>query len=97
MTEQRKVAWAGLAMAWFSPWAWAATHDFTTPGAHSFTVPAGVTTIQVDVAGAGGGAGSGVTVPNEFGMPLALVGCIQGAAAGPVPVCRRPWRWHRGM
>lgn len=64
------------------PIAMAATQTFSTPGPHSFTVPAGVTTIGVEVAGAGGGAGSGVTVPDEFSVPAVLVGVYPGGSGG---------------
>ncbi|MET4577215.1 hypothetical protein [Ottowia thiooxydans] len=73
---------AGIVGLSFTPLALAVTQSFVTPGAHSFTVPAGVTSIQVEVAGAGGGAGSGVTVPNEFGVPLSLVGVYTGGSGG---------------
>lgn len=60
----------------------AATQNFQTPGSHSFTVPAGVTSLQVEVAGAGGGAGSGASVPAGFGMPAELVGRYPGGNGG---------------
>lgn len=82
MNKQFKVIWVGCAIASLSPLALAVTHNFTTPGAHSFTVPAGVTSIQVELSGAGGGAGTGVTVPDAFGVPAPLVGVYPGGSGG---------------
>ena len=49
--------------------------EFTTPGQNVFIVPSGVTRIQVEVWGAGGGGGSSVFCPD-------LGRCVQGGSGG---------------
>lgn len=46
----------------YSAVTYSTTTSWTTPGTYTWTVPAGVTKIQAEVAGAGGGGGGGVNV-----------------------------------
>ncbi|MFM7106188.1 MAG: hypothetical protein ACKOW8_11750 [Flavobacteriales bacterium] len=40
---------------------------FSTPGSYTWTCPAGVTTVQVEVWGAGGGGGNGLGGGSAYG------------------------------
>ncbi len=58
----RATALAGRATSAGSAWAGSITFNYTgSPG--TWTVPAGVTTIDVDAVGGGGGRGQGVPCP----------------------------------
>jgi len=56
-----------------------ATQTYTTPGQYSYTVPAGVTSLQVDAAGAGGG-----TYSNDVGGAGARVQATLAVTPGQV-------------
>ncbi|MGB3067641.1 MAG: hypothetical protein WBC18_03815, partial [Ottowia sp.] len=73
----------GLLSLALSPLALAATvHEYRSPGSYSFTVPSGVTSIDVEVAGGGGGAGVGQTFPGDMGFPAGMVGVRTGGNGG---------------
>lgn len=83
--------------SWASP-ARASTTTFTTPGSHTWTVPAGITSVDVEVAGGGGGGGRGVAVGagcggirNFDGQPRA--GTQSGCGWG-WHTRRRRWWWR---
>jgi hypothetical protein len=83
MKRQKRIWMGGLAGLVLSPLALAATvHEYRSPGSYSFTVPSGVTSIQVEVAGAGGGAGVGQTVPDGLGYPTWMMGIRTGGSGG---------------
>ncbi|HYF16106.1 MAG TPA: hypothetical protein VD971_13640 [Phycisphaerales bacterium] len=75
--------WAPFVMG--DPVTPANTQTFTTPGTHSFVVPAGVTTLGADVWGAGGGGGgmnAGGVTATSCPLPSAFRGGGGGGGGG---------------
>lgn len=58
---------AGVSASW-APEAQASTDTFSTPGSYTWTVPAGITRVTVEVAGGGGGGGRGTAVGGSGAM-----------------------------
>jgi uncharacterized repeat protein (TIGR01451 family) len=62
----------------------AAAQTFNTPGAWTYTVPAGVSSVQVQVSGAGGGGGGADTGAGGAGSNGALVTAVISVTPGQV-------------
>jgi hypothetical protein len=62
----------------------ASTTTFTTAGAYTYTVPAGVTRLQVRLAGAGGGGGGYDNAAAGAGGPGALVTLVLNVTPGQI-------------
>lgn len=60
------------------------SQTFSTPGSYEFTVPAGITSLQVTCAGAGGGGGGGAYHRDQrfFPLPAVYSGGQPGARGG---------------
>jgi trimeric autotransporter adhesin len=67
-----------LCSAMLSPRAWAQVTTYSTPGTYSYTVPAGCTTLGVDIAGAQGGGTSTGSVGGKGGRVQAALAVTPG-------------------